>query len=236
MNSFLYKIANFFSKNKSSEPSTGASLDFSEYEEAPGWDAIDEQLAKVYLDQKPKHWGTNIPHMLGGEDPLDGISVYECQDGGTKHLHFCTYGFSSLYESDKPIDKNQPSGYGFELTFRLKSTLPPKEDPVWVLNALQAIAKYVFSTGNTFVEYGWMSANGPINSEPNTELVGFVFLKDPVLKSIDTSNGYVEFLQMFGINQEELDSLKTGKMACKDLIETQKKTNPLLVTDLSRKS
>jgi hypothetical protein len=63
---------------------------------APGWDAITCRLDEVYQGQEPKHWGTIIKHMLGGPDPIDGISAYECHDGGRDHLHFCTYGFTSL--------------------------------------------------------------------------------------------------------------------------------------------
>ena len=44
---------------------------------AVGWDAIDQALAQVYGEQEPKHYGTLIPYSLGGQDPLDGISVYK---------------------------------------------------------------------------------------------------------------------------------------------------------------
>ena len=47
---------------------------------ASGWDAISELCDKVYPNQKnPKHYGTIISWQLGGNDPLQGISVY---DGG----------------------------------------------------------------------------------------------------------------------------------------------------------
>ena len=60
----------------------------------PGWDAIDSRLHDVYPGQEPKHWGTAIKHMLGGPDPIDGISAYQCFDGDREHLHFCTYGYT----------------------------------------------------------------------------------------------------------------------------------------------
>ena len=41
---------------------------------APGWDANDARLREVYGDQESRHWGS-IKHMLGGPDPLDGISA-----------------------------------------------------------------------------------------------------------------------------------------------------------------
>ena len=83
--------------------------------EAPGWDAIDKLCDKVYPNQKnPKHYGTMIKWIFGGNDPLDGISVY---DGGD-YWHFITYGLSELYE--KESEDKEWSGYGMEFTLKLK--------------------------------------------------------------------------------------------------------------------
>lgn len=43
----------------------------------PGWDAIDSRLKELYGSQEPRHWGTLVKAMLGGPDPLDGISMVE---------------------------------------------------------------------------------------------------------------------------------------------------------------
>lgn len=83
--------------------------------EAPGWNAIDKLCDKVYPNQKnPKHYGTMIKWIFGGNDPLDGISVY---DGGD-YWHFITYGLSELYE--KESEDKEWSGYGMEFTLKLK--------------------------------------------------------------------------------------------------------------------
>jgi hypothetical protein len=63
--------------------------------------------------------------MLGGPDPIDGISPYQCTDGGIDHLHFITFGYPSLYY-DEAVGKAF-SRFGFEMTFRLASELPPAE-------------------------------------------------------------------------------------------------------------
>ncbi|MCA3839667.1 MAG: suppressor of fused domain protein, partial [Burkholderia sp.] len=44
---------------------------------APGWDAIDGALARLYPGQEPKHYGTLVKWRIGGPDPLDGISVWK---------------------------------------------------------------------------------------------------------------------------------------------------------------
>lgn len=44
--------------------------------DTPGWDAINAALAPLHAGQEPRHYGTALPYTLGGQDPLDGISVY----------------------------------------------------------------------------------------------------------------------------------------------------------------
>ena len=207
---------------------------FDENEATPGWDAINTRLVEVYGEQEPKHWGTLIKHMLGGPDPLDGISAYECVDGGYEHLHFCTFGYTSLYYDEEAVGGDF-SRFGFEMTFRLATQLPPSEEPMWVCNLLQNIARYVFESGRWFEPYHWLPANGPIRLDYETDIVGLAFLNDPKLAAVDSPHGRVEFIQAFGITQKELDGFADTKATAETLIESHRKTNPLLVTDLSRK-
>lgn len=201
---------------------------------APGWDAIDSQLRKIYGEQEPKHWGTAIKHMLGGPDPLDGISAYQCTDGGVDHLHFVTYGYTSLYYDEESVG-SEFSRFGFEMTFRLVSDLPPPEDPIWVCNLLQNLARYVFRSEKWLEQYHWVPAGGPIRGGYETDLVGLAFVKDPTLDAIDTPHGRVEFIQAFGITQRELDRIKDKSQTAEEVIERHRRANPLLVTDLARK-
>ena len=207
---------------------------FDENEATPGWDAINSRLIEVYGKQEPKHWGTLIKHMLGGPDPLDGISAYECVDGGYEHLHFCTFGYTSLYYDEEAVGGDF-SRFGFEMTFRLATQLPPSEEPMRVCNLLQNIARYVFESGRWFEPYHWLPANGPIRLDYDTDIVGLAFLNDPKLAAVDSPHGRVEFIQAFGITQKELDGFADTKATAETLIESHRKTNPLLVTDLSRK-
>lgn len=201
---------------------------------APGWDSITARANEVYGEQEPKHWGTAIRYSLGGPDPLDGISAYECRDGGVSHLHFVTYGYTSLYYDEESAG-GEFSQYGFEMTFRLASPLPPTEEPLWVCSLLQNIARYVFETNNWFEPYQWLPANGPIRADGDTAIVGLVFLNDPTLAAVASPHGRVEFIQAFGVTQAELDGLDNTKQATERLIEQHRETNPLLVTDLARK-
>src|SRR5262245_60213614 len=111
---------------------------------SPGWEAIDGALRPLYGDQQPRHYGTVIKWMIGGPDPLDGISAYKRTD----HWHFISYGLTELYSKESE-DRNV-SGHGFELTFRLRCRPEDENPPVWALNFLQNLGRYVFQTGNVF--------------------------------------------------------------------------------------
>ena len=182
-----------------------------EEEDAVGWDTIDEALLKVYPEQEPRHYGTILKYMLGGEDPLDGISIYDNYKQ-IFHRHIVSYGMSELYYSPESAE-NEFSGWGFEFTFRIvpfeedKDGEGAKNEPSWAMNVMQNLARYVFESKKWFEAYHFIPANGPIRLECDTKLVGIAFAPDPQLGTIETPNGEVAFLQMVGITQKELDCL-----------------------------
>lgn len=162
-----------------------------EEENAAGWDAIDRAVTELYGEQQPKHYGMALPFILGGQDPLDGISAYKAEEP-VPHWHFVTYGFSELY--DKESDDAEISGYGFELTFRLMREETEEEPPAWALNLLQNMGRYVFKSGNVFESGHYLDANGPICLDSDTKLTALAFALDPELPAMDTPNGRVEFV------------------------------------------
>lgn len=196
-----------------------------------GWDAIEEEVTKLYGEQEPKHYGTAIPYMLGGQDPLDGLSAYKSETP-FPHWHIVTFGFSELYE--KESQNPDYSGYGFELTFRVARSKDEEEPPAWALNLLQNMGRYVFNSGNIFASGDYLDANGPICLGSNTQLTALAFIHDPELDMLDTSNGRVEFLQMVGITEDELEAMKIWNT--RGLLEAGKEEIPGYITDLSRNS
>nr|WP_295864407.1 suppressor of fused domain protein [uncultured Chitinophaga sp.] len=203
-------------------------------QDAVGWDCIDGAMEKLYPGQEPKHYAPGLYYALGGDNPLDGISVYESSQQAD-HLHFVTYGFSELYY-DEEAAGGEFSKFGFELTFRLKKTTAA-EDPNWACNLLQNIAKYVFSSGRWFEEFHFIPANGPIRLEYDTDITALAFIKDPELGTITTPHGDVTFLQMVGITTKEYESLMQNPTTaeCEQLLQRLRANNPLLITDLDRK-
>lgn len=210
---------------------------------APGWDAIDNALQKHYPNQSPLHWGTKLNCELGGNMPLDGISAYKKSVGDNDHLHFCSYGLTSLYYDEDAVGGDY-SQFGFELTFRLATahTHSGKSDcdPKWVCSLMQSLARYVFRSGKWFSEYQWLPTNGPILVKADggaaTDKVGLVFVKDIDLEPMDTPHGKVEFIQMFGITQKEIELLKRGDVSCQEWVAEHRVHNPYLITDLDSRN
>lgn len=200
-------------------------------DEAPGWEAIDQAISRIYGEQQPIHYGTVHPYALGGPDPLDGISIYR-NDRDTSHWHYISYGLSELYE--KESDDLEISGYGFELTFRLLRTANEDNPPIWVLNLLQNLARYVFQTGKVFDDGHRLSANGPIAAGRETDINAISFVIDPELGEIETPYGHLKFLQVVGIALDELNLMQQWTSA--GFLNVLAEDNPLLITDIARKS
>jgi len=198
---------------------------------APGWDAIDGALTRLYPDQKPKHYGA-VPHWrLGGRDPLDGISVYK-RSSPLPHWHYVSYGLTELYR--RASAGPDVSGYGFELTFRLACDPHDDEPPAFAFNFLQNLARYVLESGNVFDDGHWMTAHGPIARDTETALCSMGFVFDPELPAIDTPNGRVTFLQIVGLTEDEEGAVKRWKTRA--LLDVLLPHMPLWVTDLGRRS
>ena len=166
-----------------------------------GWDAITKECERVYPNQTdPKHYGTLISWKLGGNDPLDGISIY---DGGT-YWHFVTYGLSELYE--KETDNKDISGYGMEFTFKLKKDRYEDEEAEikCICSILQAIARITFTKGEIFrpYEYLYTGQTQGIDSKMESNITGFITIPDTNLHTIQTSNGKVDFIEFVGVTYD----------------------------------
>ncbi|WP_246019646.1 suppressor of fused domain protein [Bacilliculturomica massiliensis] len=200
-----------------------------------GWEAITQAFERIYPEQNnPLHFGTLISWMLGGPDPLDGISVY---DGGD-FWHFVTYGFSELY--DKESEDPERSGYGFELTVKLKKSpeamnaacekgaehgpgpgryVPEGDDEIrGMAGILQALGRYVFENGAVLrpFEYIYTGQENGMDPQGASKITGFITVADEA-GSIRTSNGKVEFVQLIGATDRELKAVMDGNVSVAEL-------------------
>lgn len=194
---------------------------------APGWDAINHALSRVYPRQSP--WHSSQPP--GSDAILPGISAYK-RITPLPHWHFVTYGFSELF--DKRSDEADISGYGFELSFRLANPDDAEEPPRWALNFLQNLARYVFDSGHGFHAGHYLSAGGPIAADSDSQIRALAFVQDPELAPVDSENGRFEFLQIVGLTNEEEFALK--RWSTLKVLEVFHDSLPLWITDLERGS
>nr|WP_300209135.1 suppressor of fused domain protein [uncultured Anaerostipes sp.] len=183
-----------------------------------GWDAITNECERVYPNQKnPKHYGTLINWKFGGNDPLEGISIY---DGGD-YWHFVTFGLSELYE--KETENNDISGYGMEFTFKLKKDNYKNEEAEikCICGILQSIARITFTKGEVFhaYEYLYTGQTQGIDTEMKSNITGFITIPDNRLNPINTPNGKVDFVEFIGATDSELIALKNKELDVKSLYE-----------------
>jgi len=199
--------------------------------ERQGWECIEEKLASVCGNQQPKHWGTVMRYSEGGPDPLDGVSAYKVEDRSHPHWLCVTFGFSELNE--KKSSDAELSGWGFELTFRLKRG-DEVEPPLWPVMMLQNLARYVFKSKTPFDDEHYIAWGRPITSHEQTKLEATVFRNDPVLGQIDTPNGKLKFLSAIAITQDEHDLVASDGAG--KFFPALLRGNPLGVVDIGRSS
>lgn len=196
-----------------------------------GWDAITEECERIYPNQKnPKHYGTLIKWILGGNDPLDGISVY----AGGDYWHFVTYGLSEIYE--KETNNKDISGYGMEFTFKLKKDkYENEEDEIkCICKILQSIARITFTKGEIFkvYEYLYTGQTQGIDTKKESNITGFITIPDTNFKTINTPNGKLDFVEFIGVTNDELLALKNKEID----VETLYSKIGSDITDYNRKS
>ena len=149
-------------------------------DDAPGWDALDSVFEVQFPRQSPHHWKPNDV-SLPGQDGVWGISAYRDDDA----WFYVTYGLTDLFESFGPSqagaggDGTRWSGFGFELTMRVLS--PEAQPPLWPVDLLEKLGKYVYQTKSGFGHGHRLDPGGPITGDdPPTRLTALAFAIDPV--------------------------------------------------------
>lgn len=202
----MMKFVEFENKNENEKVNT------------QGWDAITNAFEKLYPEQNdPKHYGTLINWKFGGNEPLDGISIY---DGG-EYWHFITYGLSELY--DKESDNKNVSGYGMEFTFKLKKDNYENEEAEikCICSILQAIARITFVNGEIFkpFEFLYTGQTQGIDTKMQSNITGFITIPDKEIQVISTPNGQIELVEFIGVTDSELKAIQSKEVTVKELYE-----------------
>ncbi len=198
---------------------------------APGWDAIEAEFERIYPGQEPAHYGTNMAAraMLGGNQYLDGYSIYTSPNG---YKHIVTFGMSVLY-TDEEAFGGEWSRWGYEMTMKLPTE--NNDDCMWAIDMLSNLARYTFTQKRFFEPFQFISGGGEsLHVGTESAITALMTVPDTEAKPLDTIYGKVEFIQLVGITEPELDALKEDIENAKKLYELMKQDNPNLITDMGR--
>ncbi|XP_045104050.1 suppressor of fused homolog isoform X1 [Portunus trituberculatus] len=208
-----------------------------------GLQALLARCSEMYPGQpNPLQVTALLKYWLGGPDPLDYISMY-ANPGNPKlnippHWHYVSFGCSDLHGDGRVHEQTGPegpSGFGFELTMRLKREEGEKSPPTWPAAIMQALAKYVFQSESILCVGDHVSWHCPLdNSESRVQHM--LMAEDPQLGSVNTPNGSVQFVQIVGVTTEELRAAQHWNgVGVLDIMKRMPSAGGLwLVTDMRR--
>ncbi|MFV0182113.1 suppressor of fused domain protein [Empedobacter falsenii] len=199
-------------------------------DQAVGAIAIENRLKEVYGTLEPRFYSPQVMSFQGGDDPIDGVAVFDVNG----YYHLVSYGMSHLYYSEESVGA-EFSKWGFEFSFRVKPVKDDNgEDPFWVVQLINNLGRFVNETKVWFDEYQYLPLGGPIRTDTDTDIVGLAFIKDDDLNEINTPHGKVTFLQMVGLNSDQLKKLEANstKEEIMSVLTEIKSVNPKFVCEL----
>ncbi len=198
---------------------------------APGWDIIDNAFNDLYPNQEPEHFGTVLTSraMLGGDEYLDGYSVYTSPKG---YKHIVTYGMTMLY-ADEEAFGGEWNNWGYEMTIKLKES--DTKNCMWAIDMLSNLARYTYKSKRFFENGQFVAGNGKsVHIGTDSLITALITVNDTELPTLDTIYGETGFIQLVGITETELQALKDNPDRIEELIQKMKAENPDLVTDMNR--
>lgn len=155
--------------------------------------AVSAELKAAYGDQEPLHYGSVVRWRDGGPSPLDGISIFRHSAG---HWHYTSSGLTEREEKESA--NARVSGWGFELTLRLRA----HEAPLWPIDLLNDVARYVWSSRTPLAHGHYLELGG----NPRSRFWGVV--ADPGLRPVHTVNGSFHWLQLVALSEADFRSLQ----------------------------
>ncbi|XP_022661750.1 suppressor of fused homolog [Varroa destructor] len=208
-----------------------------------GLNTLYQACRALYTDQQnPLQVVAVRKYWMGGPDPLDYISMYsnvgDPSQGIPPHWHYVSFGLSDLHGDGRVHDftgPGSPSGFGFELTFRLRKEEGDTAPPTWPAAVMQGLARYVIQSDNILCNGDHVSWHCPLdNSE--SRIQHMLMTVDAQLGTVETPCGSVQFMQLVGVCQEELKAAQhwNGKSFLQLMKGVPGLGGPWLVTNMRR--
>eukprot|EP00112_Aurelia_sp_Birch-Aquarium-sp1_P009031 Seg2012.8 transcript_id=Seg2012.8/GoldUCD/mRNA.D3Y31 product="Suppressor of fused-like" protein_id=Seg2012.8/GoldUCD/D3Y31 len=160
------------------------------------------------------------------------------REGVPAHWHYVSCGLSDLHGDGRVHDvtgDDGPSGFGFELSFRLKRDAADSAPPTWPAELMQNLARYVFHSENNLCSGDHVSWHNALDGN-NRFIQQMLMADDPHIPQINTPFGYVNFVQAVGVCNQELQAAQHWNgPAVLDLMRLMPETGGAwLVTDMDR--
>ncbi|GAB6023171.1 hypothetical protein CHUAL_007996 [Chamberlinius hualienensis] len=208
-----------------------------------GLESIYHACRKIYPSQiNPLQVTAIVKYWLGGPDPLDYVTMYSNEGNPeldvSPHWHYVSCGLSDLHGDGRVHLKSvsgTPSGFGFELTFRLKKEAKETNPPTWPAAVMQALAKYVFQSENILYAGDHVSWHCSLdNSE--SRIQHMLLTIDPQLGMLHSPHGSINFIQIVGVCSEELQAAQhwNGPGVIELMKQVRGAGGRYLVTDMRR--
>ena len=155
-----------------------------------------------------------------------------------EYQHIVTYGMSELYANEESFG-GEWSGWGYEMTFKLVANKP--EECLWVLNTLANLAFFTNTQESYLENLQFIAGDGKSLSRDDKSLItAMIVTHDTEIQGVTTEHGKLQFLQLVGITQKELewimqyDNADDNKKSIQELIYKMQDDNPYLATDMNR--
>lgn len=181
----------------------------------------------------PRHW-----HYIG-------LLLSDIRGHGMKYLFDKVYvperATSCLQKFPLPTSPDEfPSGFGIELTFRVKCNSEEEwnnDPPEWPGQLIQKLAKWVSKTDNVFGAGDHVCLDWSLNPEDDESLVRQILTTvDTQLDEVETTFGKIKFIQLVGVCQEELQAAQ--EWSVNGILEILKRCpetgGEYLITDMTR--
>ncbi|MGI8751919.1 MAG: suppressor of fused domain protein [Acidimicrobiales bacterium] len=194
----------------------------------PGAIALDAHIDAADGAETGHRWRPKAAHARPDQAPLDQVAGHRVDD----HWHLVTYGLSEIDAKES----NDPgiSGWGFELTVRVDASGDSAEEPAWAVDLLTNLAVYVWTSRHPFAPGHHLALGGPMRLGTDTELTAAALVSDPSLAEMAGPFGAVEFLQVVGMTDDELELCRAW--STEGVLDLLRQRDPLLVTRLGRPS
>ena len=194
-------------------------------------EAIEAALGKVFGDQVPLAWSREPP------GPLALIRAYWVDRASGPYFHFLGWGLTEM--GPKASDVTDTSGFGIELSLKVQAfedeRVPTNElmkalkAPLWPVELLSRLAAAVQRSRRPFGHDHWIAA-GAASFGPEA-IRHLACAHDSSLPSIATPNGAFRYLQIYPIDDAELEQFKQADRAgtVGPVLATRRATDPDLV-------